>query len=243
MKIHDISQTENQLIAGLPQKYEPYFKHAQFAVDFMDSFIKSITSKGQFFMAFFALVHKHFILAFLSAIRLHHVQANFDFRYATEAGTWAAFALANGEIGKYADSKQNGILETTQKHRKDMYNWLEKHYSLGNDSKEKFKGTLQFSAHANIADAFRNTDTSQLKVGNIRTSFFDRPEDHIVKTDLWTVGNLAMGLLDLFYGVNRDHKAIEFREDFLDKITQLKQENDRLKEELKNHPRLKGYAE
>lgn len=241
MKIEDISKTENQMIIEAVEQYGKYFVHAQFAVNFMDSFLSNVSSKAAFFMLFFSQIKKHIILAFLSAIRLHHVQATFDFRYATEAGAWAAFAMAHYKPEEFAESKNNGTLDSTENHRKRMYSWLEKNYPSGNKSVKRFKGTLnKLSTHANIVDAYRNFNGITQESVNI--SLFDKSEEHHVKTDLWTVGNLVMGLLDLFYGVNRDYKVLGFQNDFLSQMAKLKTENDFLKTEMMSHPRLKRYA-
>jgi len=244
MKIEDISKSEDQMITEAAKQYGGYFSHAQFAVDLLDSFIKNVNTEAVFFVAFYTQVKNHIVLAFLSAIRLHYIQANFNFRYATEAGAWAAFGMAHqnakADLEKYAIKNEDGTLRPNQALRSRMYEWFEKNYKLGNDSIEKFKGALQFSSHANIVDAYRNFNG--FTENGFQISFFDKPEEHHVKTDLWAVGNLIMGLLDLFYGINKDHKVLEFQDDFLSQMAKLRDENNRLKREMMSHPRFIKYA-
>ena len=142
MKIEEVSKIENQLVSEAPALYGEYFSHAQIGVDFMDSFIKNLKPEAAFFMVFFSQVKKHIILALLSAVRLHHVQANFDFRYATEAGSWAAFAMAHQKTENFADSRDDEIIEPTEDHKKRMYKWLEENYPIGNESIKRFKGSI-----------------------------------------------------------------------------------------------------
>lgn len=82
-----IASTEHQLVVWAVKEHGKYFEHAQFAIDFLSDFIKQTLPEGVFFHIFYATAEKHVILGALSGIRLHHVQANFNFRYATEAGS------------------------------------------------------------------------------------------------------------------------------------------------------------
>ncbi len=190
---------------------------------------------------FFASVEKHIILGALSSVRLHHVQATLDYRYATEAGCWAAYALAYPDPKKFADRKDDGSLEPTKKLKAEMYGWIETNYPAGNESIKRFKDSINaLSTHANIVDAHRQF--GEFEKEKIGIEFFDKQEHHHVITDLWTAANLTMGLLDLFYGVNKDHVQLVFQDDFLERIAKLKKENDEIKAEMMNHPRLKIHA-
>lgn len=121
-----------------------------------------------------------------------------------------------------------------------MYKWLDKNYPAGSQSLKRFKGsTNKLSTHANVVDAYRNF--VGMVEGKISTSLFDKSEEHYIKTDLWTVANLSMGLLDIFYGVNRDYPQLILQDDFLARMKKLKEDNDTLKIEMMNHPRLKKF--
>ncbi len=241
MLLNEISVDENELVANAAQEHGKYFQHAQYAIDFLHAFIKSTSYEGAFFLMFLAAIEKHIILGALSGVRMHHVQANFNFRYATEAGAWAAYALAFPDPKHFALPKEDGTLEPTKELKVKMYKWLDEKYPAGSASLKRFKGgTNKLSAHANIVDAHRNF--GELGRERITTSFFDTDEEHHIKTDLWAAANLAMGLLDLFYGVNRDYPQLILQDDFLIKMNKLRDDNNTLKAEMMNHPRLKRYA-
>lgn len=241
MLFNEISATENELVTKAAQEYGKYYEHAQYAVSFFHSFAKSTSYEGAFFLMFFATAEKHIILGALSAMRMHHVQANFDLRYAVEAGTWAAYALAHPDPKLFASSTEDGMIDPSKDLKIKMYEWLEEKYPAGSASLKRFKeSTNKLSTHANIVDANRNFgDFGKEKIS---TLFFDQAEEHYIKTDLWAVANLAMGLLDLFYGVNRDFPQLVFADDFMQRMRKLKQDNDALKEEMLNHPRLKRFV-
>lgn len=241
LNLKEVSEAENQFVAEAKKEYGKYFDHAQYAIDFLGTFIKSTSYEGAFFLMFFSSVEKHVVLGALSGIRMHHVQATFDFRYATEAGCWAAYALAYPDPDKFAEKRDDGTIEPTKKLKEKMYKWLEEKYPSGNDSVKRFKGSLnKLSTHANIVDAHRNF--GEFEKEKISTSFFDNPEEHHVKTDLWTAANLSMGLLDLFYGVNKNHSQLVLEDDFLKRMDVLRQTNNELKAEMMNHPRLSRFS-
>lgn len=241
MLLNEISATEDGFVASAAQEHGKYFEHAQYAIDFLHTFIKSTSYEGAFFLMFFAVVEKHIILGALSGVRMHHVQANFNFRYATEAGAWAAYALAHHDPSFFAAPEDDGTVEPTKDLKIKMYDWLDEKYPLGSASLKRFKeSTNKLSTHANIVDAHRNfADFGREKIS---TTFFDRNEEHLIKTDLWSAANLAMGLLDLFYGVNRDYPQLVLQDDFLSRMRKLQNDNDTLKAEMMNHSRLKRYA-
>jgi len=215
MKLVEISTSENEFITEAPQEYGKYFDHAQFAIDLMaDGFIKSTSYEGAFFLMFFAAAQKHIILGALSGLRLHHVQANFNFRYASEAGAWALYALAHPNQENFAFLEEDGALEPTKELKSQMYKWLDEKYPAGSASLKRYKdSTNKLSSHANIVDAHRNF--GEMTRERISISFFDKPEEHHVKTDLWAAANLVMGLLSLFDRANKDYPQLVIRDDFL----------------------------
>lgn len=234
MPLNEISATENNLIANAKKQYGKYFDHTQFAIDFFHTFMKSTSYEGAFFLMFWASAEKHIILGALSGIRLHHVQANFNFRYATESGAWAAYALAHPDPKHFALFENDGTLEPTNELKMKMYKWLDERYPAGSVSLKRFKDdTNKLSTHANIVNASRNF--GELGHEKINTSFFDQDEEHHIKIDLWASANLCMGLLDIFYGVNKNFPQLVLQDDFLIRMARLKQENDALKTEMMNH--------
>ncbi len=239
-KLEPFSSCEHQLIVEAPAKYGEFYEHAQFAIDLLDSWIASAKYEAVYFMMFFSLVKKHIVLATLSSLRLHHVQANFDMRYSIEAGAWAAFAIGNPKPELFGTQTEQGF-DPDKKTKKKMYDWLTQHYPEGSAQLERFKSAFNMlSAHANVADAGRNFIGMTRE--KIHTSLFDEPLDYRVQSDLWAAANLVMGLLDIFYGVNRDHNLLTFEDDFLSKLGTLRDQNKKLKDEALSHPNFQQYA-
>lgn len=74
-------------------------------------------------------------------------------------------------------------------------------------------------------------------------SFFDKKDEYLIQTDLWFTGNVAMGLMDLFNGVNKNVKRIKFIDGFESQLLNLEKENHRLKAETAKHPRYVAAME
>jgi len=235
MDIDKISEAENQLVQDAISLNEEFFLHAKYAVDFAHSFVKRVDPESLYFLLFLSSFQKHIILALLSSVRLHHIQANFNLRFSSESSAWAAFAIGNndpdGDKEKFALTSEDGILNPNDDLKKKMYQWLDEEYPAGSTSLKRYKNqTNALSSHSNIVDAHRTF--SGLDDDKFTTQFFDNSEDRHIQTDLWAVANLVMGALDLFYGVNKDFNIFEFSDDFLQKMKTLRIENDRLKNEM-----------
>jgi hypothetical protein len=54
-----------------------------------------------------------------------------------------------------------------------------------------------------------------------------------VKTDLWRSADIALAVLDLLYGVNRDFAVLTFAGDYLTLFSELARQHDALGEELR----------
>ena len=72
--------------------------------------------------------------------------------------------------------------------------------------------------------------------------YFDNAEDHHVKTDFWMMGNIAMSLMDLFYGINKEVNHMTFVDDFVKLLKDAENDNHRLKAEMEKHPRFQRFA-
>lgn len=239
MDITEISKSENELVHNAKAMNEEFFIHAQYATDFAHEFLKEVDPNSFYFLLFLSSFQKHIVLAFLSTVRFHHIQTNFNLRFASETAAWAAFAIGNNDPEKdkekFAIVDDSGMLNPSDDLKKKMYAWLDEKYPDGSASLKRYKGqTNALSSHANIVDAHRTF--SGLVDGKFKTQFFDSSEDRHIQTDLWAVANLVMGSLDLFYGVNQDFNIFKFQDDFLNKMKILKTENDRLKSKMLSNP-------
>ncbi|MCK5027395.1 MAG: hypothetical protein KAS07_03175 [Candidatus Pacebacteria bacterium] len=236
----DIVDSEKEMFLTALERYEDFFVNASEFNSFLNEFLKSVDADRFIFAMFLSQVRKHSTLALLSVVRLHHVQATMNLRQVLEAGSCAAYAIANTDRSGFADIDKDGFLNPSQKLTVKRYKWLDDNYPAGAVSIQNMKNVInKSSAHANIVTAHNNF-TFDRKTGKFSTPFFDIEDDYWVKTDLWSIANILMGLMDLFYGVNKKYDAIKFIDSFTLRLKDLEKENHKLKVILMESDRYKN---
>ncbi len=240
--IGDIIESEKQIVLHGAECYGDYFINASEFSNLLNSFIKSIDGPTKFiFVAFLFQIRKYLTLALFSAVRRHHIQSSMNLRYVIEAGQWAAYAMGNEEQEKFCSKDENGIILIEEKHEKAMYQWLDNNFRVKADETKRLKKIISGAgAHSNIVYAFQNFEMKPFHNAGFKTTFFDPEDDYRIKTDLWFVANTALGLLDLFYGVNQKYKVFQVADDFDAKFQQLVTENNRLRAEMMDTDRFKN---
>lgn len=234
-----MAEREKQLVFAAAERYPRYYPHAENATLLFSNFLKSIDRDRFVFAMFLSLAKKHHTLALLSTVRLHRVQAMMDLRQVLEAGASAAFAIANPEQEHFVQTDDLGILEASQKLAKKRHAWLDEHYPGGSKFIKREKEIINpLMAHANLLAAQINFETNHQR-GSFEMNFFDAEDAYLVKSDLWLVGNIAIGLLELFYGVNQGPGVIKFADEFESRLSKLSDESETLAEEMKQDERYR----
>ena len=229
--VGDILEAETNLFLEAEVKYGSAFKNAADFNDLLNNFISEVKPDAWIFSIFLSQIRKHHLLALMSATRLHHVQAMLNMRQVLEAGVNAAYGLANPTQDDFI-KKEGGILTTKPSMENKRRQWLEKYYKEKSDFIKNMKnGINQTCAHSNIIYAFNNFGIEDQR---FTTPFFDNSKEHWVKTDLWMIGNISLGLMDLFYGVNKSVNTITFSETFIRRLKDLEANNHKIKAELEN---------
>jgi hypothetical protein len=237
--LEEIIESERLMLLTAEERYGKYYRNARESSIFLSRCIASVDHDRMMFARFFALMKKHHMLALLSILRLHKVQAMMNLRQVLEAGAAAGFAIANPEQNHFAETDEQGLLDPTQELTKKRYRWLHKNYRNRSDWIKSTKEQINMSAaHANIVSSgsiFRVADAGD----TINAPFFDIEDEYAVKADLRQSASIALSLMDLFYGVNQSRNVIAFHPAFVATIGRLAQETDALLAELKATDRFK----
>jgi len=237
--IEEILASEHEMALRGQERFGDYFINASEFNGLLQEFIKSIDPDRFIFAIFLSQIRKHYTLALFSTLRLHHTQAMMDIRQVLEAGSCAGYAIVNPDVAGFADIGEDGLLDATQELTKKRYAWIqEKFPDASNAIKNAKDGINKSSAHSNIIYAHNNFrfDSDQYR---FETPFFDIEDEYLIKTDLWQIGNIVMGLMDFFYGVNKDLNVIKFIDDFLPRLKKCEVANHKLKAELMATERYK----
>jgi hypothetical protein len=248
--LEEIIDSERQLLLDAEHRYGDYYHHARESSIFLSRCIASVDHDRMMFARFFSLVKKHHMLALLSVLRLHRVQASMNLRQVIEAGCAAAFAIANPELEHFAEADTQGILDPSQDLTKKRYRWLDQNYPDQSKAMRAKKDRINsYSAHANILNSgniFEINPTGDA----IAAPFFDVEDGYHVKTDLWLMASTAIELMDWFYGVNQGRDVIQFIPKFVGTLQHVAQDSDTLLAEMKSSARfqrtlqkLEGKAE
>ena len=238
--IEGIILREQKLLATAEDRYGEAFVFTMEANDLLNNFLQSVDGTRFIFTAMLSQIRKHVLLAIFSTVRLHRIQALMDLRQVLEAGVSAAYAIIHIDPEHFAKQDERGFLDTPKKLAQKRYKWLKEHYQDASDSIEGQKKIINNSvAHANIVYAMQNFK-ARFDEGKFETPFFDTEDDYHIKGDLWMIGDIAWGLMDLFYGVNQEVNAITFSPEFLDRMKSLRKKDEALKNELTNSDRFKA---
>ncbi|XOB40797.1 MAG: hypothetical protein ACKKMW_01900 [Candidatus Nealsonbacteria bacterium] len=242
--IGDLIESERKMVLTGAERYGEYFINASEFNALLNNFVKSIDDPNKFiFVAFLSQVRKHHTLALFSSVRLHHIQTGLNLRQVLEAGAWAAYAMAHKNKDKFCEADTNNILNIPKRLQTARNNWLNQNFKIKSDEIKRLKELINKSvAHANIVYALQNFEMMPAGDPGFYTPFFDFNDEYKVKNDLWFIANTALGLIDLFYGVNQQYKVFQLVDDFNARFKQLVDHNNKLKLEMMEHPRFKKHV-
>jgi len=180
-----------------------------------------------FFSLFLTQVRKHAGLSILSVARQHHVQALLDLRQTIEAATWMLFAMEHKEPTAFFMVDERGAATVTDAHKNRMRKWLDDGWSAGSSSLKTMKKAINGTcAHADVTYALNNFNTE-----NFSFTFFDQMDGPMKRSDFFFIGTCLWQIMDLAYGINQKHKAIEFSAEFVPTMKSLKAHMERLRTE------------
>jgi len=235
--IGEILEKESQLFYAAESKYGEFFRNAANFNGLLQNFIKEPKTMSGIFAIFLSQLKKHNVLALLSVVRLHHIQAMLNLRLVLEAGANAAYALANPNQEDFVKDNDIGILDSPQKLTGKRYKWLDENYSAGSSAIKNMKNTINEScAHSNIIYEIKNNGISENNEQVIlETPFFDPEDEYSIKTDLWMIGNISLILMALFNEINKKSGLLIFTDIFIRDLLDLEKENHRLKEDILHH--------
>ena len=202
--------------------------------------------RSDIFGRLISLIKKHQLLAFLSALRLHHVQAMMNLRQVFEAGAAAAYCIANPKVEDFVDIDEFGIMDPAKELTSKRYKWLDENYAADSSwIKEQKKLINDQTAHANIISGNRGFCVVAEGKG-VSTPFFDIEDEAFVKIDLWQISSAAIRLMQLFNRVTGDvgrtsgRIVLGFRSDFERAVPSLAAESNALLDEQRGSDRFKA---
>ncbi|MCF7796086.1 hypothetical protein K9M42_03250 [Patescibacteria group bacterium] len=237
--INDIVNREKDMFFSSEKIYGEYFVNAMGSNNFLNSFILSINDPEKFIsVAFLSQIRKFSTLSILSAVRRHYVQSSMNLRQVLEAVLWMIYAMAFKEDNKFCVS--NGkTLKVPKTLGTNRNKWIEKEFPEKSKIIKNQKNNINESvAHSNIIYAYKNFKFNKNKK-NFSTPFFDFEDETSVKSNLWTIANEIMGIIDFIYGANKLYNTFKIMDNFNTEFQILINQNNKLKLEIMNSERFK----
>ena len=163
------------------------------------------------------------MLAVLSTLRLHKVQAMMNLRQVLEAGTAAAFAIANPGQQHFATTDAQGVIDPSPKLTGKRHQWLDKNFpALSNPIREKKERINSYFAHANLVLTAQTFEVNEA-ANEISTPFFDVENEFQVQIDLLLTALISTDIMDLLDGVNKGRDVVKFIPNFEPDLLRLHQ--------------------
>jgi len=155
--LEEIIESERAMVLDGEARYGRLYKHARAATIYLTLCIVDVEQdRSDTFGRFFSLIKKHTILAFLSSLRLHNVQAMMNLRQVLEAGAAAAYAIANPKVEDFVDIDEFGIMDPSQDLAKKRYRWLDDNFPDASTWIKEQKNRINVqTAHANMLSGDR----------------------------------------------------------------------------------------
>jgi len=243
MNFQDIINSEHKMLMEAEDKYNKHFKNCINFVSLTQDFISEVKMESWVFNALLAYIRKYLLLSFFSALRLHHVQSFANLRQVLEGTSMACYALAFPEIKNFITIDQDNVARNSTIIEKNKhYKWLEQNYPDASLVIKKTKEDFinKTCAHCSLVYTIQHF---QMNDSSFEFSFFDKDDLDLVKGDLWLIGHTAGNLMDIFYGINKNYKLLTFSDNFIKRLTNLRKENEEIREEMKNKPRFKKWSD
>lgn len=238
----DIIESERQILIDAKNSNDSFFNNALEFSNLLHNFIKHYNDPWNFIsFAFLSQVKKHHILALLSATRLHHVQCGMNLRQVLEAWAWVAYAMSTKEQDRFYIIDENDVLQVPDRLKKAKNTWLNDKFNEKSTWIKKQKELINESvAHSNIFNTLQNFKVDY-KNGIFENQYFDYDDEYKLRMNYWYISNIAMGLLDLFYGINNIYNVFQFADNFLLTYKALEKQSMDLRQQIMKDPRYKKY--
>jgi hypothetical protein len=179
--LQEIIESERELLLTADQRYGDYYRHARECSIFLSRCFISVDPDRLMFARFFSLLKKHHMLALLSTLRLHRIQAMMNLRQVLEAGAAAAFAIANPEPEHFAIANASGIIDPSPELTGKRYQWLDRNFPANSAAiKEKKELINSYFAHTNVVLTSKTFEVNEAGTW-ISAPFFDVEDEYHVK--------------------------------------------------------------
>lgn len=237
MNFQEIIDSESQMMANAKYQYGEFFDNSFNFLVLLQDFINDAKLDSWLSIIMFSHIKRHAVLAFFSIIRRHQVQGFLDLRQVLEGLSIACYVLGHTDLKQLVTIDENNIIHEIA--RGQYYPWLKINYPQASNVIKTAKDQINFTcSHANLTYAVQDF---KLTKESFEFSFFDRDDIDFIKGNLWFVGYVCMHVMDVIFGVNKDHKLLNFLADYPNRLYGLETKLNELKNEMLKKERFSQY--
>jgi hypothetical protein len=236
VRVSDIIESERLMVLSAPERFGYLHDNAMGTGYLLGHGVVGMPHHRSLVARWASQLKKYHLLAIFSFVRLHQVQGLMNLRQVLEAAVDAAFAVAHvDDVKDYGSIDKRGAMMTPQSFKEKRYAWLAANYKDGSDNLQALKKAInRYGSHASVVQTMHNFQAQfGAATPHFRTSFFDAEDAFHVKIDLWRSADVALAVLDLLYGVNRDFGVLTYADDYLTRFNELARQHEALGEEMR----------
>jgi hypothetical protein len=209
-------QEEFELTASAHDRLGSFVPLAATGTSLLNNSIASIGRDHFVVAALMIAMQKASTLAFLSYVRKHVAQAEFNCRQLIEFCALAAYLLAHPEIelGDPRDDSSLALAKAKALSGK-AYKWLNQQHPLHSKNLLEFKGIINdTTAHASVyVSYFTFPWDGENTTDCFDGTFFDMVDDDTIRMYLTSLARLILVVIDTLRVAAKSHSGITFYED------------------------------
>ena len=239
MDLFRYSEIEHEKLISAEEDYGNSFINCYNSTIILSDLVYFPTRELYLFLSFYSQLKKYHSLAMLSAVRLHSVQSMQNLRYFLESLSNSLYVLSNNDYDNYFDYDKNKVKDSKVSSIK-CYRWLESEYPEYSKFIKDLKDEINKShAHSNILNSY---NTLQFFDDCIHTPFFDIDDKKIIKHNLWIIAKAGIYASEMIINILKKFGGF-FPKVSLEKIEELKKENDDVLRELQKIESRREYIQ
>ena len=238
MTLFEFAEAEAELIRKNHSAAGPYAHFAEAATAMFSSTVTHVPRTHALFMGVYSMVRKHLLLAVLSALRQHKVQAALNLRQAIEGAVAMLYLIAVPHpFGPEAFARDAKLPD---KLNADARKWISTTYPERSAKLKALKDDInENDSHSNIINSYATFDYDSVETGFSENLFFDRDDADVLNISLWNIGHIAAHIVAAFAQVVTDHGGLVLTKDINERLTYLTEANERLMKDIQSKPRWK----
>ncbi len=233
----DITKREHEVLLSTIASNAEYYTVTDNVVDYLWYYVSGFDLEhGVVFTLFLGQFRKAITQTLLSILRLHSVQGFLTLRHALESAALACYALYDTDLKSFCSVDNYERVVPLKNLKQKAYKWLEnKMPEYSNHLKLRKKMINDYWAHSSLLPTTQNFEME----GDIAdTVYFDKKDSDIIDQYLLVLSDITFSFIAASSQLNTQFKRFQISGEFHQKMTDLQQKLNNLREQSKSNYRI-----